>query len=523
MKKVQLKTMLNKKHILILFLVIIALIMRVHHLTDISLWHDEAFSALLIKYSWSEMIYRIGLDVHPPLYYIVLRIWSTFFGDSLLSLRAFSAFFGVLAVPVAYAFVKTAFKNSKAAFWSALLIALNPFFVYYVTEARMYTFGAFLLLLTAYVLVKGIDSQLESDYNLAARPIHKRYYFFFGLLSVAMLYTHYYLAFSIFALGLYGLVVLFKNYGFKVINYLWLGISVALSFLLFVPWIPTFLKQLNQVEGGYWIPQMDRWSIPSSLWQILTNKVLDTGNQFDVFLVILMMIALIIAFIALIRKQTNTEKILLVFLTLAPFFGSILFYILARIRGSESSVFLVRYLVFTVPFILILVSVVLTSLKKQALGIVLLFSYAVGSVHFYYSYWQSLSPDKKPGIGGASKYLNAEYKSGDIIVSGSSFEFFNLKYYNKTESSPLLYTENITSINSLPHFAGTAILTDKELLSSWKNIEKPGQIVWVISTNAFGSSKTSVPENWFEQETKNYLEVRPYDGAVIYLSKYQVR
>ncbi len=62
--------------------------LRLFNLTKISLWHDEAFSALLIKYSWGEMFYRIGLDVHPPLYYVFLRFWHYIFGHSLFSMRA---------------------------------------------------------------------------------------------------------------------------------------------------------------------------------------------------------------------------------------------------------------------------------------------------------------------------------------------------------------------------------------------------------------------------------------------------
>ena len=59
-----------KKYFWLIVILLIGAILRYYHNTDISLWHDEAFSALLIKYNWSEMMYRIGLDVHPPAYYV---------------------------------------------------------------------------------------------------------------------------------------------------------------------------------------------------------------------------------------------------------------------------------------------------------------------------------------------------------------------------------------------------------------------------------------------------------------------
>src|SRR6185503_2844401 len=104
-----------KKHWHLITITLLGLGLRLWNLTAISLWHDEAFSALLIKYSWSEMMYRIGLDVHPPMYYVFLRVWHYGFGDSLWSLRAMSVFFGVAAIVAAYAFVHAAFKNKTAA------------------------------------------------------------------------------------------------------------------------------------------------------------------------------------------------------------------------------------------------------------------------------------------------------------------------------------------------------------------------------------------------------------------------
>src|SRR3989338_7921066 len=89
---------------------LIATWLRVYNNTSIALWHDEAFSALYIKYSWAEMMQRIILDVHPPLYYFVLRLWSYVFGDGLLSLRFLSILFGVLTIYAGYLFVKKAFN-----------------------------------------------------------------------------------------------------------------------------------------------------------------------------------------------------------------------------------------------------------------------------------------------------------------------------------------------------------------------------------------------------------------------------
>jgi uncharacterized membrane protein len=41
---------------------------------NLSLNTDEIFSLRLTEHSWSEMIRLAKLDVHPPLYYMILKI-----------------------------------------------------------------------------------------------------------------------------------------------------------------------------------------------------------------------------------------------------------------------------------------------------------------------------------------------------------------------------------------------------------------------------------------------------------------
>src|SRR3954469_9146131 len=106
-----------KKYLPLVSILVLGTLLRFYHNLDISLWHDEAFSALMIRYPWHEMFVRLGLDVHPPAYYVALRLWHYVFGDSLLSLRGFSVFFGVGAVWAGWLFTKEAFKNERAALW----------------------------------------------------------------------------------------------------------------------------------------------------------------------------------------------------------------------------------------------------------------------------------------------------------------------------------------------------------------------------------------------------------------------
>ncbi|MEA3293238.1 MAG: glycosyltransferase family 39 protein, partial [Patescibacteria group bacterium] len=116
--------MSNKKIIFLLILVgVIVVGFEIYNLTSMSLWHDEAFSGLLIQYDSGEMMHRIGLDVHPPFYYILLKAWTLVFSNCLFSLRLFSVFFATLAILIFYLLIKGVFRNKKFALFTSVLLA----------------------------------------------------------------------------------------------------------------------------------------------------------------------------------------------------------------------------------------------------------------------------------------------------------------------------------------------------------------------------------------------------------------
>lgn len=55
-----------------------------------SIWADEAYTFAMIEHSFSEIWSITAADVHPPLYYFLLKIFSNIFGYSFLATRTFS-------------------------------------------------------------------------------------------------------------------------------------------------------------------------------------------------------------------------------------------------------------------------------------------------------------------------------------------------------------------------------------------------------------------------------------------------
>jgi len=113
-----------------------------------SLWLDEAIGANVARnYSVIDIITKFSpSDFHPPLYYIILKFWTSIFGFSEISLRLPSLIFALIATYFIY-------KISKN-YWASLLFICNPLIVYYSQEVRMYLLVTMLLIIGYYFFVQ---------------------------------------------------------------------------------------------------------------------------------------------------------------------------------------------------------------------------------------------------------------------------------------------------------------------------------------------------------------------------------
>ena len=121
-------------------ILLIALAVRFYGLTYHSLWFDEVMSTFWAAKPAGE-IWRVGLsltqDKHPPLYTLALHGWTVLFGPGDVAARSLGVILGALVVLPVYGIGK-ALGGVQAGAFAALLVALNPFLVWYSQEARMF-------------------------------------------------------------------------------------------------------------------------------------------------------------------------------------------------------------------------------------------------------------------------------------------------------------------------------------------------------------------------------------------------
>jgi mannosyltransferase len=219
-------------------IILIAFILRLIAI-DQSLWHDEAITALAVRdYSYSSLITLFAkVDNHPPLYYLLLKAWSSVFGYSELALRIPSVIFGIATVYVFYKVVQLTelFKDVKFSFLgfggaelAALLLVTSSIHIYYSQEARMYSLVSMLVSISIYLLLRTYKSN-----NL-------RYWIMFSLSLFVTAMTNYA---SIFMFPAYWIISLLKGKNLSWWKkFLLSHLPIALFGIL---WTPTFLNQIS--------------------------------------------------------------------------------------------------------------------------------------------------------------------------------------------------------------------------------------------------------------------------------------
>ena len=119
-----------------------------------SLNQNEAFSAYFIRGDITE-IWRIALKSgYSPLFYTILKIWSLIFGNTDISLRFMSIFFGAIAIIFAFHLLKR-WSDIKIAALGTALLALSPIFVNSGSKiGRSTIFIAFAILVIYVITIK---------------------------------------------------------------------------------------------------------------------------------------------------------------------------------------------------------------------------------------------------------------------------------------------------------------------------------------------------------------------------------
>jgi 4-amino-4-deoxy-L-arabinose transferase-like glycosyltransferase len=115
----------------------LAFALRLWGLADHNIWWDEGLAAWAARLPAARILDWTAHDVHPPLYFLLLRGWWRLVGDGEFVLRFPSALIGTLGVAVIYGLAR-ALSGRRAGLLAALFFTLSAFAISWSQEMRMY-------------------------------------------------------------------------------------------------------------------------------------------------------------------------------------------------------------------------------------------------------------------------------------------------------------------------------------------------------------------------------------------------
>jgi 4-amino-4-deoxy-L-arabinose transferase-like glycosyltransferase len=228
--------------IFLLFFILLGFALRIHNAQMYGFWTDEGLTPLRSGYDIPEILSNritiqqgVTKDTHPPLFFLLIHFSRKLFGESDFAFRYPSLLAGVLLIPLLFQFGRRLHGRSLGII-AALLTAVNPLYIWYANEARMYTLLVLLTTAATYALWSLVQ-QAEQHKSLPVQKVIKPLSLYIILIFLGF-YTHYTTAFLIIGQGAL-LAWLLWRAGYKRI----LLATAVTAFLITLPILPYLIQR----------------------------------------------------------------------------------------------------------------------------------------------------------------------------------------------------------------------------------------------------------------------------------------
>lgn len=476
-----------KRNIVLITIIIISLVLRFLFINQRSIWHDEGYTALMIKFPFWEIIQRTMLDVHPPFYYLLLRCWAQIFGNSEIALRGFSAILGIGVVVLTYFFIKKLF-NKNIATIAGFFTGIGPFLIRYSQEARMWELVALFITASSFFLIKALE-QLEN------KEIKKQI-FWWILYSISLILAVYTQYFSLLILPVHWLYVLLRK---KVFSFGWWLSNISIIIIFFF-WLPILLAQTSRISSGYWIQKswMTIRTVPSTIYRFLAYggfNYIDLGNLGRFYVPnyihsMILVLLIIVAIIVFLRNKEKWKEIVFIFS-----YFLIPTYIVFFYSVKATPIYQDRYFVWCAVGFHSFLALFIYSLKKKLrlffTSLIIILS-IIGIFRVYTT--------EAHGMREVGQFFQNNFQKNDEIIAGELYVYFDFVYYNKTVETKLL--ANPKDIKK--GFGESSLIYDKTDLIVRENLNELKPInnrVWLVG-KPWGNYYKKIPNNW--QEIKHF-------------------
>ena len=172
---------------------------------------------------------------HPPLYFVLVRLWTQFwmpwFGESVAVIRSLSVVISLFVFPAIYWLCLELFESSSIGLIAMTVVAISPLHLLYAQEARQYSLWTVAILLSGVALLRAQRLKTGASWWVYTATL------------ILGLYTHLLFTVSIVGQGIY--VLISEGWRFSQIKFYLRSISATL--IAFTPWLFVIVNNLTQV------------------------------------------------------------------------------------------------------------------------------------------------------------------------------------------------------------------------------------------------------------------------------------
>ena len=325
--------------------------LRIWHITAYSLGAGEIFSMIGAKQNWHGMFsYIISDIVHPPLSYVLLKLWILLGGESLLWLKLFPVLSGIAMVFPFLLLCRELNLRLPVVNLALVLIAINGYLIFYAQEIRMYSLFAFLALCSFWLFFRFFKSTGNDIRSLIILTT----------INLLTIYTHYY---GWLVVGMEFLFLLLWRQ--KITGF---AISVLILLLSFSPWAYLVIQEARSIGGLArnldWIPKprlIDILNFYSTLNGPSESRYI---KLLGLLLFNLPMLPWFIGIVRTGRQKSNREDVIsFAWLAMLSFLPVIVIFLVSQ--ELAQAVWIDRYFVFVAAPYMLLVATAVSRLEPK--------------------------------------------------------------------------------------------------------------------------------------------------------------
>ena len=404
-------------------LVLLALALRLYDLTGESLWYDEAYSVWISDMDVGSLRVLWEWKVEFPLYYLLFHYWLRLFGQGEFAVRLFGALAGTATIVPVYLLGRELFDH-KVGVFGALLLAVNPYHVWYSQEVRMHSWAVLLTVASLYCfwrLTNGGRGGCQTSFNPPQSKGGLRPVWWLGhiLITGLSFHLHYYIIWIVLVENVYYLLHLWRKHGGILSREAWRSLRLWILdqlavLLLAIPAAVVFLERFFASNDWGWL--VANYRAPGlhdvlGLFEAYVLGMAFPGPSPLRWVILLGFLALAgwgtLRGYERIRRGAPSGGLGLVLLTLA------LPVTLVFVLGQFVAVWVIRYLLLFLPAFLLLVALGVRALGRPALGAAAMIVLVAASL---YALSGMYSKQQKEDWRGVAAYISAHAAQDDLIV-----------------------------------------------------------------------------------------------------------